>query len=47
MSTVHSTTVLDKLRTRGHWFVVIRPATFEEERVRSNLFGIVDSNSVE
>ena len=47
MSTAQSTTVLDKIRSRGHWSVVIRPATFDASRVGySDLFSIIDRNSV-
>jgi hypothetical protein len=48
MSTAQGTTVLDKIRTRGHWIVVIRPATFETAKVRyEDLFPIIDRNSVQ
>jgi hypothetical protein len=49
MSTLQTTTVLDKIRSRGHWRVVIRPTTFEEHKVPnfSDLFPIVEKNSVQ
>ena len=47
MSTVQSTPVLDKLRSRGYWGVVIRPATFDESRIPyGDLFSTIDKNSV-
>jgi hypothetical protein len=47
MSTVQRTSVLQKLRERGHWVVVIRPGTFEEHRIRfDDLFPIVERNRV-
>jgi hypothetical protein len=47
MSTAQSTTILQKIRQRGYWLVVIRPGTFEEKRVSYNdLFSIIDRNSV-
>ncbi len=47
MSTTQSLTILDKLRTRGHWLVTIRPATFREARVPcGDLFPIVEKSSV-
>jgi hypothetical protein len=33
MSTVQTSPVLDKIRSRGYWSVVIRPVTFREDRV--------------
>ena len=33
MSTLQTTTVLDKVRSRGYWRVVIRPTAFQERRV--------------
>jgi hypothetical protein len=49
MSTLQTTTVLDKIRSRGYWRVVIRPTTFQEHRVPNyaNLFRIVEKNSVQ
>ncbi len=47
MSTVESPLVLDKIRQRGYWFVVIRPMAFEEIRIPYNdLFPIIQNNSV-
>jgi hypothetical protein len=48
MSVAQKETVLDKIRTRGYWRVVIRPTTFEENHIPdySNLFPIIEKNSV-
>jgi len=48
MSTVQEQTVLDKIRTRGYWRVVIRPTTFEENHIPNyaDLFPIVERKSV-
>jgi hypothetical protein len=47
MSIAQSTMVLDKIRSRGHWMVVIRPATFDSSQVPyEDLFAIIDRNSV-
>lgn len=47
MSIAQGTTVLEKIRQRGYWFVAIRPAMSQESRVRSqDLFAIIDRNSV-
>jgi hypothetical protein len=48
MSVAQEQTVLDKIRTRGYWRVVIRPTTFEENHIPSDsdLFPIVEKNSV-
>jgi hypothetical protein len=48
MSIAQEQTVLDKIRTRGYWRVVIRPAIFEEKHIPnySDLFQIVERNSV-
>jgi hypothetical protein len=49
MSTVQETTVLNKIRSRGYWRVVIRPTEFQEHRVPdyADLFPIVEKNSVQ
>jgi hypothetical protein len=49
MSTLQTTTVLEKIRSRGYWRVVIRPTIFEERRVPNygDLFPIVEKNSVQ
>jgi hypothetical protein len=49
MSTIQETTILNKIRTRGFWRVVIRPSTFQERRVErlADLFPIVKKNSVQ
>ena len=49
MSTVQETTVLNKIRSRGYWRVVIRPTTFQEHRVPryADLFPIIEKNSVQ
>ena len=41
--------VLEKIRSRGYWKVIIRPATFIEQRVsnRRELFSILEKNSVD
>ena len=41
-------TVLEKIRARGHWRVVIRPTTFEGSHIPSysDLFPIVEKNAV-
>ena len=48
MSVAQAQTVLEKIRTRGYWRVVIRPGAFEEKRIPnySDLFQIVEKNSV-
>ncbi|MGP0065908.1 MAG: hypothetical protein ACLQGP_20175 [Isosphaeraceae bacterium] len=50
MSVAQEQTVLDKIRTRGYWRVVIRPKTFEKKHIRipdhDELFLIVGRNSV-
>jgi hypothetical protein len=48
MSTIQETTILNKIRSRGYWKVVIRPTTFEAHRVPlfADLFPIVRKNSV-
>jgi hypothetical protein len=48
MSIAQQQTVLDKIRTRGYWRVVIRPTAFEENHIPngSDLFPIVERNSV-
>ena len=48
MSVAQQQTVLDKIRTRGYWRVVIRPTRFEENHIPnySDLFPIVERNSV-
>jgi hypothetical protein len=48
MSVALEQPILDKIRTRGHWRVVIRPTTFEEKHIPnySDLFSIVERNSV-
>jgi len=48
MSVAQEQTVLDKIRTRGYWRVVIRPARFEQNHIGScsDLFPIVEKNSV-
>jgi hypothetical protein len=48
MSVAQEQTVLEKLRTRGYLRVVIRPTSFEENRIPnySDLFPIVEKNSV-
>jgi hypothetical protein len=49
MSTMQETTVLNKIRMRGFWKVVIRPTTFQERRIARlpDLFPIVRKNSVQ
>jgi hypothetical protein len=49
MSTVQEKTVLNRLRTRGYWRVVIRPTSFQKNRVPlvSDLFPIIEKNSVQ
>ena len=49
MSTLQTTTVLDKIRSRGYWQVVIRPTTFQERQIprSADLFPIVEKNSVQ
>jgi hypothetical protein len=49
MSVAQELTVLDKIRTRGHWRVVIRPTTFDAKHIAdpSELFPIVERNSVQ
>jgi len=48
MSVAQAQTVLDKIRTRGYWRVVIRPASFEERHIPhySDLLPIIQKNSV-
>lgn len=48
MSTVQAVSVLDKIRSRGYWRVVIRPAVFIEKRVPNilALFPLVEKRSV-
>ena len=48
MSVTQEQITLDKIRTRGYWRVVIRPASFEEKHIPdySDLFPIVEKNSV-
>lgn len=48
MSVAQEQSVLDRIRTRGYWRVVIRPTTFDEKHIRNNsdLFPIVEKNSV-
>jgi hypothetical protein len=49
MSVGQAQTVLDKIRTRGNWRVVIRPTTFEERHVPkyADLFPIIQKCSVQ
>jgi hypothetical protein len=49
MSTVQETTVLNKIRARGYWRVVIRPEAFQEKRIAqySDLLPIIERNSVQ
>jgi hypothetical protein len=48
MSVAQEQTVLDKIRTRGYWRIVIRPTAFEENHIPnySDLFPVVEKNSV-
>lgn len=48
MSVAQALTVLEKIRTRGHWRVVIRPTKFEENHIPSDsdLFQIIEWKSV-
>ena len=48
MSTLQTTTVLDKIRSRGYWRVVIRPTTFQERQIPrcDDLLPIVEKSSV-
>jgi hypothetical protein len=47
MSVAQEQTVLSKIRERGHWRVVIRPTTFQKDRVEfADLFRIVERNAV-
>ncbi|MGO9463925.1 MAG: hypothetical protein ACLQVF_07200 [Isosphaeraceae bacterium] len=48
MSVAQERGVLDKIRTRGYWRVVIRPAKFDQNRIGScsDLFPLVEKNSV-
>ncbi len=47
MSTVETTKVLDKIRERGYWSIVIRPATFDDSRIPyADLFSIIERKSV-
>jgi hypothetical protein len=49
MSTVQAVSLLEKIRSRGYWRVVIRPATFIEKRIPniSDLFPLVEKISVQ
>ena len=49
MSTVQESAVLSKLRSRGFWRVVIRPTTFQHDRISDldDLFPIVAKKSVQ
>jgi len=49
MSTIQETAILSKIRSRGHWRVVIRPTAFQEKRIEqyADLFPIIDRNSVQ
>ena len=49
MSVAQELTVLDKIRTRGYWRVLIRPTQFDENHIAdySDLFPIVEKNSVQ
>jgi hypothetical protein len=48
MSVTLEQAILDKIRTRGYWRVVIRPTTFDEQHIPnySDLFSIVEKNAV-
>jgi hypothetical protein len=48
MSVAQEQSVLDKIRTRGYWRVVIRPGVFEQNHIPDDvdLFPIVEKNSV-
>jgi hypothetical protein len=48
MSVAQLQTVLAKLRARGYWRIVVRPATFKESHIPNytDLFRIVEKNSV-
>jgi hypothetical protein len=48
MGVAQEQTVLGKIRTRGYWRAVIRPATFEQNHVGSwaDPFSIVEKHSV-
>jgi hypothetical protein len=48
MSTLQTATILDKIRSRGYWRVVIRPTTFQERQIPrcADLFPIVEKSSV-
>jgi hypothetical protein len=48
MSIAQEQAILDKIRTRGYWRVVIRPTSFEEDHIPdyADLFRIVEKNSV-
>ena len=48
MSIAQAETVLDKIRTRGFWRVVIRPSSFEKNHIPNyaDLFPIIQKNSV-
>jgi hypothetical protein len=48
MNVAQEQTVLDKIRTRGYWRVVIRPATFEQKHIGSgsDLYRMVEKSSV-
>ena len=42
-------TILEKIRARGHWRVVIRPGRFEEKRIQdiAALYPLIQKTSVE
>jgi hypothetical protein len=48
VSTVQTVSLLDRIRSRGYWRVVIRPAVFIEKRIPNilNLFPLVEKRSV-
>jgi hypothetical protein len=48
MSTAQAVSLLDKIRNRGYWRVIIRPATFIEKRIPniSALYPLVEKKSV-
>lgn len=48
MSIAQEQAILDKIRTRGYWRVVIRPTSFDEDHIPdyADLFRIVEKNSV-
>ena len=49
MSVAQEQTILDKIRTRGYWRVVVRPVFFERNHMPnySELFPIIAKNSVQ